>query len=113
MCIRDSSKAIPGHNLTLAALGVFILWFAWFGFNGCSTVSATGDDNLELMGLIFVNTNISAAVGAVAAMAFTWIKYGSPDVSMSLNGVLAGLVGITAGSVSYTHLPASVRAVKM
>lgn len=92
-----NSKAIPGHNLTLAALGVFILWFAWFGFNGCSTVSATGDDNLELMGLIFVNTNISAAVGAVAAMAFTWIKYGSPDVSMSLNGVLAGLVGITAG----------------
>ncbi len=92
-----NSKAIPGHNLTLAALGVFILWFAWFGFNGCSTVSATGDDNLELMGLIFVNTNISAAVGAVAAMAFTWMKYGSPDVSMSLNGVLAGLVGITAG----------------
>ncbi len=92
-----NSKAIPGHNLTLAALGVFILWFAWFGFNGCSTVSATGDDTLVSMGLIFVNTNIAAAVSAVAAMCFTWIKYGSPDVSMSLNGVLAGLVGITAG----------------
>ena len=78
-------------------LGVFILWFAWFGFNGCSTVSATGDDTLELMGLIFVNTNLSAAVAAAAAMCFTWIKYGSPDVSMTLNGVLAGLVGITAG----------------
>ncbi len=91
------ARAIPGHNLMYAALGVFILWFAWFGFNGGSTVSATGDDVLENMGLIFVNTNMAAAVGGVAAMMYTWIKYKKPDVSMSLNGVLAGLVGVTAG----------------
>ena len=91
------ARAIPGHNLMYAALGVFILWFAWFGFNGCSTVSATGDDILENMGLIFVNTNMAAAVGGITAMMYTWIRYGKPDVSMSLNGVLAGLVGITAG----------------
>jgi Amt family ammonium transporter len=92
-----NSKAIPGHNLTFAALGVFILWFCWFGFNGASTVSATGDDVLTSMGLIFVNTNMAAAVGGTASMAYTWIKYGRPDVSMTLNGVLAGLVGVTAG----------------
>ncbi len=91
------ARAIPGHNLMYAALGVFILWFAWFGFNGGSTVSATGDDVLQNMGLIFVNTNMAAAVGGVAAMMYTWIKYKKPDVSMSLNGVLAGLVGVTAG----------------
>ncbi len=92
-----SPKAIPGHNLTLAALGVFILWFAWFGFNGGSTVCATGDEILDLMSKIFVTTNISAVTGAITSMTYTWIKYKSPDISMSLNGVLAGLVGITAG----------------
>lgn len=92
-----NARAIPGHNLTFAALGVFILWFAWFGFNGGSTTCATGDDVLSSMGLIFVTTNIAAATGSITSMLFTWIKYGKPDVSMSLNGVLAGLVGITAG----------------
>jgi Amt family ammonium transporter len=91
------SRAIPGHSLSLAALGVFILWFGWFGFNGASTVSATGDDVIALMGLIFTNTNLSAAAGAAAVMIITWIRYKRPDVSMTLNGVLAGLVGITAG----------------
>jgi Amt family ammonium transporter len=89
--------AIPGHSLSLAALGVFILWFGWFGFNGASTVSATGDEALLSMGLIFTNTNLSAAAGAAAVMIVTWIRYKRPDVSMTLNGVLAGLVGITAG----------------
>ncbi|MDR0424772.1 MAG: ammonium transporter [Clostridiales Family XIII bacterium] len=91
------SRAIPGHSLSLAALGVFILWFGWFGFNGGSTVSATGDGTIASMGLIFANTNISAAAGATAVMAVTWILYKKPDVSMTLNGALAGLVGITAG----------------
>ena len=90
-------KAIPGHSLTLGALGVFILWFCWFGFNGCSTVSATGDDTLVSMSKIFVTTNMAAAVATTCTMFLTWIKYGKPDVSMTLNGSLAGLVAITAG----------------
>ena len=95
---KDGSvNAIPGHSLTLAALGVFILWFGWFGFNGCSTVSMTGDDTLISAGSIFVTTNLAAATAATATMCFTWIRYGHPDVSMTLNGALAGLVAITAG----------------
>lgn len=91
------AKAIPGHSLTLGALGVFILWFAWFGFNGASTVSATGDETLALIGTIFLNTNLSAVTATLVAMVITWTKYGKPDISMTLNGSLAGLVGITAG----------------
>ncbi len=90
-------KAILGHNLTIAALGVFILWFCWFGFNGCSTVSAEGDETLIKMGSIFVTTNMSAAVASITAMIITWVRYKKPDVSMTLNGTLAGLVAITAG----------------
>jgi Amt family ammonium transporter len=90
-------KAIPGHSLTLGALGVFILWFCWFGFNGGSTVSATGDDVLASMGNIFVTTNMAAAVASITVMLITWVKYKKPDVSMTLNGSLAGLVAITAG----------------
>ncbi|WP_035051851.1 ammonium transporter [Carnobacterium pleistocenium] len=90
-------KAIPGHSLTLGALGVFILWFAWFGFNGASTISATGDESLTLIGTILLNTNLSAATATLVAMIITWVKYGKPDISMTLNGSLAGLVGITAG----------------
>ena len=89
--------AFPGHNLALGALGVFILWFCWFGFNGCSTVSATGDDTLTSMGNIFITTNMAAATATVATMLITWFRYGKPDVSMTLNGSLAGLVAITAG----------------
>lgn len=91
------ARAIPGHSLTLGALGVFILWFAWFGFNGASTVSATGDETLTLIGTIFLNTNLSATTATLVAMTITWMKYGKPDISMTLNGSLAGLVGITAG----------------
>lgn len=94
---NGTSKAIPGHSLTLGALGVFILWFCWFGFNGGSTVSATGDDVLVSMGSIFVTTNMAAAVSTITVMCITWIRYKKPDVSMTLNGSLAGLVAITAG----------------
>ena len=90
-------NAIPGHSLTLGALGVFLLWFGWFGFNGCSTVCATGDDALLSMSKIFVTTNMAAAAGATATMLYTWARYKKPDVSMTLNGALAGLVAITAG----------------
>lgn len=88
---KGNPKAIPGHSLTLGALGVFILWFCWFGFNGGSTVSATGDDVLASMGNIFVTTNMSAATASIAVMMITWIRYKKPDVSMTLNGSLAGL----------------------
>lgn len=90
-------KAILGHNLTMAALGVFILWFCWFGFNGCSTVAMDTDEAMVSAGLIFYNTNLAAAVATCTTMIFTWIRYKKPDVSMSLNGTLAGLVAITAG----------------
>ncbi len=90
-------RAIPGHSLTLGALGVFILWFCWFGFNGCSTVSMSGDDAITTASNIFVTTNISAAAAATVVMIITWVRYKKPDVSMTLNGALAGLVAITAG----------------
>lgn len=89
-------RAIPGHSLTLGALGVFILWFCWFGFNGGSTVSMTGEAAASA-GKIFTTTNLAAAVATVTVMLITWIKYKKPDVSMTLNGTLAGLVAITAG----------------
>lgn len=92
-----SVNAIPGHSIPLGALGVFLLWFGWFGFNGASTVCATGDDVLTSIGTIFITTNMAAAAGATATMIYTWVRYGKPDVSMTLNGVLAGLVAITAG----------------
>jgi ammonium transporter, Amt family len=84
---------IPGHNLPMAALGVFILWFGWFGFNAGSTTSGTD----LTIAFIAVNTNLAAAAGALAAMITAWIRIGKPDVGMALNGALAGLVGITAG----------------
>ncbi|HEX2956735.1 MAG TPA: ammonium transporter [Chitinispirillaceae bacterium] len=86
------AKAIPGHNLPLAALGVFILWFGWFGFNPGSTTAGT---NLSI-GRIAVTTNMAGAVGACTAMFFSWIVLKKPDPSMALNGVLAGLVAVTA-----------------
>ena len=89
-----SANAIPGHNITVGALGVFILWFCWFGFNGCSTTSMTGDDNLILAGSVFVTTNIAAAAATVTTMIFTWVKYKKPDVSMTLNGSLYPVPGI-------------------
>ena len=90
-------RAILGHNMTAMALGVFILWFCWFGFNGGSTVSMTGDDVMTNAGLICFNTNLAAAVATLTAMIFTWCRYGKPDVSLTFNASLAGLVAITAG----------------
>ena len=89
--------AIPGHNLTAGALGVFILWFCWFGFNGGSSLSLSTDETMTLTGLVCFNTNLAAAVSTCMTMLFTWKRYGKPDVSMTLNGSLAGLVAITAG----------------
>jgi Amt family ammonium transporter len=90
-------KAIPGHNIPLAALGVFILWFGWFGFNPGSTTAAITDT-----ALIAVNTNLAAASGAIVAMFAVWLKFGKPEVAMTLNGALAGLVAITAGCANLT-----------
>jgi len=90
-------KPILGHNIPLAALGVFILWLGWFGFNPGSTTAATTD-----IAMIFVNTNLAAAAGCTAAMFASWIKFGKPEVGMSLNGALAGLVAITAGCANVT-----------
>lgn len=94
---NGKSHAIPGHSLTLGALGVFILWFGWFGFNGGSTVSLTGDDTIIAASSILFNTMMAGAVSTIATMFITWALYKKPDISMTLNGALAGLVGITAG----------------
>ena len=101
-------KAILGHNITSAALGVFILWFCWFGFNGCSTVAMDSDDALISAGMIFFNTNLAAAVACCVTLVFTWIRYGKPDVSMTYNAALAGLVGITAGCDAVSPLGAAI-----
>ncbi len=92
-----TSNAIPGHSLTLAALGVFTLWFGWFGFNPGSQLAASGEVNRVAISHVFLTTNLAAAAGGLATMFVTWIKYGKPSFSLMLNGVLAGLVGITAG----------------
>jgi len=91
------SRAIPGHNLTLAALGVFILWLGWFGFNPGSQLAASGEVNRTAICHVLLTTNLAAVTGGLATMFTTWMKYGKPSFSLTLNGVLAGLVGITAG----------------
>lgn len=95
-------NAIPGHSITLGALGVFILWFAWYGFNG-----AAAEDGARL-GQILLTTTIAPAVATVTTMLFTWIKNGKPDVSMCLNASLAGLVAITAGCADVDAIGAAV-----
>lgn len=89
--------AILGHNLAIATLGVFILWIGWFGFNPGSTVGISTPELQQSASTVFMNTNISAATGALTALIVAWVRYGKPSLSLSLNGVLAGLVGITAG----------------
>jgi ammonium transporter, Amt family len=96
-------KPILGHNMPLAALGVFILWLGWFGFNPGSTTAANKD-----IAMIFVNTNLSAAAGAVLALAASWFKFGKPEIGMSLNGALAGLVAITSPCATVTPASAVV-----
>lgn len=99
-----SPNAIPGHNITLGALGVFILWFSWFGFNAGSTLSGLDSS----IAMIAVNTNLAAAAAGIMAMVVTWLKYKKPDVSMTLNGGLAGLVAITAGCASVSPAGAAI-----
>ncbi len=100
--------AIPGHSLTLGALGVFILWFCWFGFNGGSTVSMADDAAINSAAKIFVTTNLAAAVATCTVMIITWFRYKKPDVSMTLNGTLAGLVAITAGCDTVSPLSSAI-----
>jgi Amt family ammonium transporter len=95
-------NAIPGHSLTLGALGVFILWFGWYGFNGAAA------ENVDYLGQIFLTTTVAPAVATCSTMIFTWIKNGKPDVSMSLNGSLAGLVAITAPCADVDALGAAI-----
>ncbi len=99
-------KAIPGHSLTLGALGVFILWFCWFGFNGGSTIALSGGAD-ETAARVFVTTNLSATMATVTVLAITWIRYKKPDISMTLNGSLAGLVAVTAGCDTVTPMGAA------
>ena len=106
---RDGKvRAIPGHNMMAVALGVFILWFCWFGFNGGSTASMADGADAFHASLAFMNTNLAAAVATVVTMIFTWLRYGKPDVSMTLNASLAGLVAITAGCDCVSPLGAFV-----
>lgn len=94
---NGKSHAIPGHNLMAAALGVFVLWFGWFGFNPGSQLAASGEVNRVAISHVFLTTNLAAVAGGLGTMFTSWIKYGKPSFSLTLNGILAGLVGITAG----------------
>ena len=96
-------KPIPGHNIPLAALGVFLLWFGWYGFNPGSTT--VGDTSIAI---IAVTTTLAAAAGAISAMFATWIKFGKSDIGMTMNGALAGLVGITAGCANVSAVSAII-----
>lgn len=96
-------RPIPGHNVPIAALGVFLLWFGWYGFNPGSTT--TGDSSIAL---IAVTTTLAGAAGAVSSMLATWIKFGKSDIGMTCNGALAGLVGITAGCANVTPVSAVI-----
>lgn len=95
---KKEARAIPGHSITIGALGVFILWFGWYGFNGAAAT------DIATLGKIFVTTTLAPAFASCATMVFTWIKNGKPDVSMTLNGSLAGLVAITAGCANVDAL---------
>lgn len=91
------SRAIPGHNLTFGALGVFLLWFGWFGFNPGSQLAAEGAENAIAISHVMCTTNMAAATGGLSALFLTWLVFGKPSLSLVCNGILAGLVGITAG----------------
>ncbi len=104
---NGKSNAIKGHNLLLGALGVMILWLGWFGFNAGSELAISGGSANAVAGIL-ITTNLAAAAGASAALIVTWIKYGRPDISMTLNGALAGLVSITAGCAAVSSLGALI-----
>ena len=92
---NGETNTIPGHNLPLASIGAFILWFGWFGFNPGSTLGAVG--NWELIGSVILNTFLASAAGGISTMFYTYFSYGKIDITMVINGILAGLVSITAG----------------
>ena len=100
-----SSNTIPGHNLVLAVLGVFILWLGWFGFNAGSELAITGE-SANKVAMIVVNTNIAAAAGGLMAFLTTWVRRGKAEVSMTLNGTLSGLVAVTAGCAAVNPIGA-------
>lgn len=100
---NGGSRAMPGHSLTISTLGVFILWVGWYGFNPGSQLAIVGADNTNAVMLIAVNTTLAAAAGGVTAMILAWILFKKPDLSMALNGILAGLVGITANCDSVAN----------
>ena len=100
-------NAIPGHNITMAALGVFLLWFGWFGFNPGSALGISTRSLASTTALVAVNTNLAAAAGAIVAMVTAWVLYGKPDPSMTMNGALAGLVAITA-PCAFVSVPAAM-----
>jgi len=100
--VKGKSVAIPGHNMMYGALGVFILWLGWFGFNPGSELAMSGESANHVANIV-ITTNLAAAAGAVMALFYTWFKYGKPDISMTLNGALAGLVGITAGCAAVSN----------
>lgn len=97
-------RALPGHNIAMGTLGTLLLWFGWFGFNGGSTLAGT---DLSI-GLVITNTMLAASAGVVGTMVFTWMRYGKPDMAFTLNGALAGLVGITAGAADVAPLGAVI-----
>ena len=105
---EGKSRAIPGHNLTIAALGVFILWFGWFGFNPGSRLAAATIEDQVAISLVFLNTNLAACAGGFFALVVSWAKYGKPSLSLTLNGILAGLVGVTAGCDAVSQLGAVI-----
>lgn len=94
---NGKSRAIPGHSLSLAGMGVFILWFGWFGFNPGSQLAAYGEANSIAISHTFITTNMSACTAGVSTLVVSWLRYGKPSLSLTLNGILAGLVAITAG----------------
>lgn len=103
---KKKSRAILGQNIPLAALGAFILWVSWFGFNGGSVVTSESGFDLVAIGSVFMNTILSSSACAVSAMIITWVRYGKSDITMTLNGIVAGLVAVTAGADQLPHFAA-------
>ena len=100
---KKKSRAILGQNIPMAALGAFILWVSWFGFNGGSVVTSESGFDLAAIGSVFMNTILSSSACAVSAMIITWVRYGKSDITMTLNGIVAGLVAVTAGADQLPH----------
>ena len=103
---KKKSRAILGQNIPLAALGAFILWVSWFGFNGASVVTSESGFDLAAIGSVFMDTILSSSACAVSAMIITWVRYGKSDITMTLNGIVAGLVAVTAGADQLPHYAA-------